>query len=55
MKKPLGLNQEYYKNVLAAKNFQKLEFDSKDKSRFWLKLKNKDDKGKEIYRGRVKI
>jgi len=56
IKKPLGLNKEYYKEVLKPEKFQPLEFDSKDASRFWLKMRAKDGKtGKEEVTGKVKV
>jgi len=56
VKKPLGLNETYYDDVLKPGKFQPLEFDSKDSSRFWLKLRAKDAKtGKEEVRGKVKV
>lgn len=42
MKKPLGLNKSYYKDVLKPNDFQELNFDSKDASRFWMEMKKKD-------------
>lgn len=56
VKKPLGLNEAYYKDVLKPAKYQPLEFDAKDSSRFWLKLRAKDAKtGKEEVHGKVKV
>ena len=42
--------------MLKPKKYQVLEFDKKDKSRFWLNLKMKDPKTNKIVpRGRVKV
>jgi hypothetical protein len=48
VKKPLGLNKSYFEDVLKPKGFQKIEFDEKDESRFWVpmmcKIKDKIEK-----------
>lgn len=56
VKKPLGLNQLYYKDVLKPNDFQDLKFDPKDDSRFWMEMKKKDPKtGKTEKFGQVKV
>lgn len=52
VKKPLGLNKSYYEDVLKPKKFQKIEFDDKNDSRFWLSMKCKID-GKIVEQGKV--
>jgi hypothetical protein len=56
VKKPLTLNEKYYKDVLKPNNFMKLDWDEKDKSRFWVPLKAKNaETGKEEVNGYVKM
>jgi hypothetical protein len=56
VKKPLGLNKSYYNDVLKPNNFQKVEFDAKDNSRFWMTMQAKDPKtGKVENHGKVKV
>ena len=57
VKKPLTLNELYYKDVLAKHGrYQKLEFDKEDSSRFWLSMRHKNPKThKEESRGMVKV
>jgi hypothetical protein len=45
IKKPLCLNEKYYKEVMKDKHSnkeQELEFDDKDKSRLWVQMIQKD-------------
>ena len=56
IKKPLQLNETYYKEVLAKNNFQKLKFDKENPSRFWLEMRQKDrESGKTEVNGKVKV
>jgi hypothetical protein len=56
VKKPLVLNKPYYQDVLKPNSFQKIEFDEKDASRFWLVMQAKDPKtGKIENHGKVKV
>ena len=52
VKKPLGLNKSYYEDVLKPKKFQKIEFDPKNDSRFWVSMKCKIE-GKIVEQGKV--
>lgn len=56
VKKPLGLNKNYYEHVLKPNNFQKVEFDPKDESRFWMTMLAKDpETGAIKQHGKVKV
>ena len=56
VKKPMGLNKKYYDEVLKdQEGFQPLEFDDKDKSRFWLKIRSKGKDGEIEDNGKVMV
>ncbi len=55
VKASLGLTKDYYKDVLKPAGFMKLDFDSSDASKFWLDMNYKNDKGKIVSRGRVRM
>jgi hypothetical protein len=56
IKKPLGINNIYYDEVLKDKYKDvKLEFDKDNKSKFYITLHAKDKKGKVIKRGKINM
>lgn len=56
VKKPMGLNEKYYDEVLKNQDgFQHLEFDKEDKSRFWVNMRSKNKDGEIENNGKVMV
>lgn len=55
-KRPISLTRDYYDEYLVPETgMSGLTFDREDKRQFWVDLVSKDDKGKVVVNGRLKM